>query len=88
MENPEGEASSNPGQGDAVGGAAPIGVQDGARDIERLLAAITQYAERQAATPVNQNVGLLEKFKKLYPTEFEGTFKPQEAEDWLKSENS
>ncbi|XP_058189189.1 uncharacterized protein LOC131306779 [Rhododendron vialii] len=31
------------------------------------------------------NVGLLEKFKKLYPTEFKGTFKPQEVEDWLKT---
>ncbi|XP_058189203.1 uncharacterized protein LOC131306791 [Rhododendron vialii] len=85
MENQEGEASSHQGQGDATGGVAPIGVQVGARDIERLLAAIAQYVERQAGTPVNQNVGLLEKFKKLYPTEFEGTFKPQEAEDWLKT---
>ncbi|KAF7112581.1 hypothetical protein RHSIM_RhsimUnG0214800 [Rhododendron simsii] len=46
MENPEGEASSHPGQGDAAGGAAPIGAQAGARDIERLLAAITQQASK------------------------------------------
>ncbi|KAF7154655.1 hypothetical protein RHSIM_Rhsim01G0169900 [Rhododendron simsii] len=34
---------------------------------------------------LNQNVGLLEKFKKLYPPEFKCAFKPQEAKDWLKT---
>ncbi|KAG5562362.1 hypothetical protein RHGRI_005185 [Rhododendron griersonianum] len=81
----EGEASSHPEQADPVAGAAPAGVQAGARDIDSLLAALEQYAERQVAPPVNQNVGLLEKFKKLYPMEFEGTFKPKEAGDWLKT---
>ncbi|XP_058185904.1 uncharacterized protein LOC131303129 [Rhododendron vialii] len=85
----EEEASSHPEQADPAARAAPAGVLVGARDIDRLLAALAQYAERQVAPPVNppvnQNVGLLEKFKKLYPTEFEGTFKPQEAEDWLKT---
>ncbi|XP_058189263.1 uncharacterized protein LOC131306852 [Rhododendron vialii] len=31
-----------------------------------------------------RDIDRLLKFKKLYPTEFEGTFKPQEVEDWLK----
>ncbi|KAG5524151.1 hypothetical protein RHGRI_030972 [Rhododendron griersonianum] len=41
----EGEASSHPEQADPAAGAAPAGVQAGARDMDRLLAALAQFVK-------------------------------------------
>ncbi|KAF7140894.1 hypothetical protein RHSIM_Rhsim06G0111500 [Rhododendron simsii] len=68
---------------------APVG-----RDTERILAAMAQYTEQQAAlmqlqtaqaTERGTGTGLLERFRKLFTTEFGGSVSPGEAKEWLKS---
>ncbi|KAF7129703.1 hypothetical protein RHSIM_Rhsim10G0111100 [Rhododendron simsii] len=64
------------------------------RDTERILAAMAQYTEQQAALMQLQTTqaaergtgtGLLERFRKLFTTEFGGSVSPGEAKEWLKS---
>ncbi|KAH7851345.1 hypothetical protein Vadar_010236 [Vaccinium darrowii] len=63
-------------------------------DADRVLAALAQFTERQAEFMMWQNTrdmtrdsgtGLLERFKKLFTVEFEGTLSPNDAEEWLKA---
>ncbi|KAH7857114.1 hypothetical protein Vadar_009163 [Vaccinium darrowii] len=70
------------------------GEGSGTRDIDRVLAAMARQSEQQAAFMLWQNqqviaaasgTGLLERFKKLFTAEFEGTVDPADAENWLKS---
>ncbi|KAH7847302.1 hypothetical protein Vadar_024438 [Vaccinium darrowii] len=70
------------------------GEGSGTRDIDRVLAAMARQSEQQAAFMLWQNqqvttaatgTGLLERFKKLFTAEFEGTVDPVDAENWLKS---
>ena len=77
MENNEGQSSVNGGQNVEQGIPAVGG------NIDRLIEALTTFAERQAAAMAG-NSGLLEKFKRLHPTEFTGTIDPSAAEEWLK----
>ncbi|KAH7839881.1 hypothetical protein Vadar_009924 [Vaccinium darrowii] len=80
-----------PGNGDQHEGE---GSGQGIRAIERILAAMARQSEQhtafmlwqnQQATAAGSGTGLLEKFKKLFPTEFEGTINPEDAENWLKT---
>ncbi|KAH7854180.1 hypothetical protein Vadar_011106 [Vaccinium darrowii] len=61
---------------------------------DRVLAALAQFTERQAEFMLWQNTremardsgtGLLERFKKLFTVEFEGTVLPSDVEEWLKA---
>ena len=79
MGNNEGQSSVNGGGGENAG----QGISGAGGNIDRLIEALTTFAERQAATMVG-NTGLLEKFKKLHPTEFAGTIDPSAADEWLK----
>ena len=79
MDNNEGQSSVNGGGNQNAGKGIP-GVGG---NIDRLIEALTTFAERQAAAMVG-NTGLLEKFKKLHPTEFAGTVDPSVADEWLK----
>ncbi|KAF7150567.1 hypothetical protein RHSIM_Rhsim02G0129900 [Rhododendron simsii] len=63
-------------------------------DTERILAAMAQYTEQQAALMQLQTAqaaergtgtGLLERFRKLFTTEFGGSVSPGEAKEWLKA---
>ena len=59
-------------------------------DLDRILAAMEWDREereefKRQMQQHNPATGLLEKFKNLFPTEFEGTTNPMEAENWLKS---
>ncbi|KAH7842109.1 hypothetical protein Vadar_001570 [Vaccinium darrowii] len=63
-------------------------------DADRVLAALARFTERQAEFMMWQNTremtrdsgtGLLERFKKLFTVEFEGTVSPSDAEEWLKA---
>ncbi|KAH7846338.1 hypothetical protein Vadar_012677 [Vaccinium darrowii] len=69
------------------------GSGQGIRAIERILAAMARQSEQhtafvlwqnQQATTAGSGTGLLEKFKKLFTTEFEGSIHPVDAENWLK----
>lgn len=62
--------------------------------MDRILAAMAHYTERQAeymqwqtqhVAAAVARTWLLERFKKLFPTEFEGTINPEDAENWLKA---
>ncbi|KAH7851763.1 hypothetical protein Vadar_016257 [Vaccinium darrowii] len=70
-------------------------------DTDRVLAALAQFTKRQAEFTERQaefmlwqntremawdsGTGLLERFKKLFTVEFEGTVSPSDAEEWLKA---
>ncbi|KAH7836858.1 hypothetical protein Vadar_006574 [Vaccinium darrowii] len=65
----------------------------GESDTERVLATMARFSEHQAAfmqwqtqqaSAAVSGTGLLERFKKLFPAEFEGSINPVDAENWLK----
>ena len=58
MDNQEGQSSVNGGEGHHAG----QGVPGAGTNIDRLIEALTTFAERQAAS-MNDNTGLLEKFR-------------------------
>ena len=63
MDNQEGQSSVNGGVGQQAGQGIPaVG-----GNIDRLIEALTTFAERQAAA-MEGNTNLLEKFKRLFPT--------------------
>ena len=75
MEQNEGQSSMNGGEGHFAGQRAP-GVGE---NLDRLVEILNTYADRQT-TAITGSTTLLEKFKRLYPTEFEGTVDPSAAD--------
>ena len=79
MDNQEGQSSVNGEDGQYAG----QGVPRAGENMDRLIEALTTFADRQTAAIMGHTV-LLEKFKRLHPTEFEGTIDPSAADAWLK----